>query len=56
MASFKSSVVLDAHTLDFLGERHRSMYGTVRLMTAIGWGLGAVMMGWITDSFGFETS
>jgi MFS family permease len=56
MASFKSSGVLDAHTLDFLGERHRSMYGTIRLMTAISWGLGAVIMGWITDSFGFETN
>eukprot|EP00980_Cylindrotheca_fusiformis_P030945 scaffold25665_cov113-Cylindrotheca_fusiformis.AAC.5 len=54
MSSFKSSGVLDAHTLDFLGERHRTMYGSIRLMTAISWGLGAVIMGWITDSFGFE--
>lgn len=54
MASFKSSGVLDAHALDFLGERHRGMYGTIRMMTAISWGLGAVIMGWITDTYGFE--
>ncbi|CAJ1948299.1 unnamed protein product [Cylindrotheca closterium] len=54
MASFKSSGVLDAHTLDFLGERHRGMYGTIRMMMAISWGLGAVIMGWITDKYGFD--
>ena len=54
MALFKSSGVLDAHTLDFLGERHRGMYGTIRLYMALSWGIGAVLMGWITDSFGFD--
>ena len=54
MATFRSSGVLDAHTLDFLGNKHRDLYGTLRLWTAISWGLGAVIMGWITDLFGFE--
>ena len=54
MASFKSSGVLDVHVLDFLGEKHQSLYGKIRLMTAISWGLGAVVMGWITDEYGFE--
>jgi MFS family permease len=54
MAASQSSGVLDAHTLDFLGEKHRNMYGTIRIWSAISWGLGAVIMGGITDSFGFE--
>lgn len=54
MAIFRASGVLDAHTLDFLGRRHRTMYGTIRMWAAISWGIGAVLMGWITDSFGFR--
>jgi len=54
MASFKSSGILDAHTLEFLGERHRGMYGKIRMMMAISWGLGAIIMGWITDTYGFQ--
>jgi MFS family permease len=54
MAIFKASGVLDAHTLDFLGKKHRTMYGTIRMWAAISWGIGAVIMGWITDSFGFR--
>lgn len=30
------------------------MYGTIRMWAAISWGIGAVIMGWITDSFGFR--
>lgn len=54
MAIFRASGVLDAHTLDFLGKRHRTMYGTIRMWAAISWGIGAVIMGWITDSYGFR--
>ena len=47
------SGVLDAHTVDFLGETsHRGLYGSIRLWTTVSWGLGAVGMGWITDHFG----
>ena len=54
MSFFRSGGVLDAHTLDFLGENRRGMYGSIRLWTAISWGLGAVIMGWITDTLGFR--
>ncbi|CAB9524894.1 Major facilitator superfamily domain-containing protein 6 [Seminavis robusta] len=54
MSCFNSDGVLDAHTLDFLGEAYRGMYGSIRLWTAISWGLGAVVMGWITDQWGFH--
>ncbi|CAB9528455.1 Major facilitator superfamily domain containing [Seminavis robusta] len=54
ISCFNSGGVLDAHTLDFLGEAHRGMYGSIRLWTAVSWGLGAVVMGWITDHLGFH--
>jgi len=38
--------------LDYLGPRHQGQYGTIRLYTAISWGLGAVGMGWMTDHWG----
>lgn len=53
MAVFKAGGVLDAHTIDFLGEANRGLYGTVRVWAAISWGLGAVIMGYITDYFSF---
>jgi MFS family permease len=51
---FRASGVLDAHTIDFLGKTHRSSYGSIRLFTALSWGLGAVIMGTLTDTFGFR--
>jgi MFS transporter, PPP family, 3-phenylpropionic acid transporter len=54
LSCFNSGGVLDAHTLDFLGEAHRGMYGSIRLWNAVSWGLGAVIMGWITDTLGFQ--
>ena len=54
MSLFRSSGVLDAFCLDYLGETHRGMYGTIRLWTSISWGLGALIMGYMTDAFGFE--
>lgn len=54
MASFKSGNVLDAHTLDFLGDEHRESYGTIRLFMSISFGLGGVLMGWIADVYGFD--
>lgn len=42
MAIFRASGVLDSHTLDFLGEKHRDLYGSIRLWNAISWGLGCV--------------
>lgn len=53
MSLFRSSGVLDAHTLDFLGEQHRSLYGSIRMWACFSWGLGAMVMGYITDHLGF---
>jgi PPP family 3-phenylpropionic acid transporter len=54
LSLFRASGVLDAFVLDYLGESHRSLYGSIRLWTAVSWGIGAVVMGWITDTFGFH--
>jgi oligosaccharide:H+ symporter len=56
MALFQSSGVLDAHAIDFLGDKHRGLYGTIRVWTAISWGLGAVIMGYLTDYYGFAVN
>ncbi|CAB9505856.1 Major facilitator superfamily domain-containing protein 6 [Seminavis robusta] len=54
MAIFRSSGVLDSHALDFLGERHRGYYGNIRMWASISWGLGCILMGYITDKYSFE--
>ena len=54
MSLFPASGVLDAHTIDFLGDDHRGMYGSIRMFAAMSWGLGSVIMGFLTDHFGFE--
>jgi MFS transporter, PPP family, 3-phenylpropionic acid transporter len=53
MSLFPASGVLDAHTIDFLGDSHRGLYGSIRLWAAVSWGVGSVLMGFLTDSFGF---
>jgi PPP family 3-phenylpropionic acid transporter len=53
MAVFPTGSVLDAHTIDFLGQDHSGMYGSIRLFAAISWGLGSVVMGLLTDRYGF---
>ena len=49
MAAFRSSGVLDAALLDVLGPTRQRQYGSIRLYTALSWGLGAVVMGYLTD-------
>ena len=56
MAVFTAGGVLDAHVMDFLGDEHHGLYGTIRVWTAISWGLGAVIMGYLTDHFGFQVN
>lgn len=51
---FCSGGVLDSHALDFLGEKHRGMYGFLRMWASISWGLGCILMGFLTDNYGFE--
>jgi predicted MFS family arabinose efflux permease len=52
--TFSSSGILDAYTLELLGETNKTMYGRYRMWCALSWGAGAVCMGWLTDRFGFE--
>ena len=54
MAFFISSGIVDAYTLDVLGTEVKARYGEVRIWCAVSWGLGCVVMGVITDHFGFE--
>lgn len=52
--TFSASGILYSYTLDLLGRLHKAKYGQYRVWCAISWGLGAVLMGSITDHFGFE--
>lgn len=51
---FASSGILDAYTLDLLGNENKLRYGRYRMWASISWGIGAVIMGYITDHYGFE--
>lgn len=51
MAAFVSSGILDAHTLDVLGKDYFYAYGPIRMWTSISWGIGALFLGFLTDSF-----
>jgi len=53
-ALFSASGVLDAYTLDLLGEKNRILYGRYRLWSSVSWGLGSLAMGSVTDRWGFE--
>ena len=54
LSAFIASGVLDAHTLEWLAETNNTtMYGQIRLWTAVSWGLGNVLMGYLTDHFAF---
>lgn len=51
---FVSSGILDAFTLDLLGPENKIMYGRYRLYSSVSWGIGSIIMGWMTDHYGFE--
>jgi len=51
---FVSSGVLDAYTLDLLGPVNKIFYGRYRLYASLSWGIGSIIMGWVTDHYGFE--
>jgi MFS family permease len=51
---FVSDGILDAFTLDLLGTENKIYYGRYRLYASLSWGLGSIVMGWVTDHFGFE--
>ena len=51
---FVSSGILDSYTLDVLGPEKKMYYGRYRLYASLSWGLGSMVMGYITDRYGFE--
>lgn len=51
---FVSSGILDAYTLEQLGTENKIFYGRYRLFASLSWGIGSIIMGLITDHFGFE--
>jgi MFS family permease len=51
---FVSSGILDAYTLELLGTENKIFYGRYRLYASLSWGIGSIIMGWVTDHYGFE--
>ena len=54
-ASFVAGGILDAYALDTLRELDKvSDYGKLRLWTAVSWGGGTSIMGFVIDKYGFS--
>ena len=51
---FVSSGILDAYTLELLGAEKKMYYGRYRLYASLSWGVGSIIMGWVTDHYGFD--
>ena len=51
---FVSDGIIDGYTLDLLGTENKMFYGRYRLYASLSWGLGSIVMGLVTDHFGFE--
>ena len=51
---FTSSGILDGYALDQLGTENKMMYGRYRLFASISWGIGSIVVGYVTDRVGFE--
>ncbi|KAL3916278.1 MAG: hypothetical protein SGILL_005248 [Bacillariaceae sp.] len=51
---FVSSGILDAYTLELLGSENKMYYGRYRLYASLSWGVGSIIMGWVTDHYGFD--
>jgi len=49
-----NGAILDSYTLEILGTENKLLYGRYRLYASLSWGLGSVVMGWITDHYGFD--
>ena len=51
VSAFVAGGVLDAYTLDLLEtkDNREKYYGRIRLWTAVSWGLGNMLMGFVTD-------
>ena len=53
MKLFSSGGILDAYALDRVGGRAASAYGRLRLWGSLGWGGGALLMGYVNTNCGF---
>jgi MFS family permease len=51
---FVSNGILDAYTLEQLGTENKIYYGRYRLFASLSWGIGSIVMGLVTDHWGFE--
>ena len=51
MKAFVAGGILDSYTIEMLGTQNKSLYGRYRLFASISWGLGAIVMGYVTDIF-----
>lgn len=49
-----SGAILDSYTLELLGTENKLLYGRYRLYASLSWGLGSIVMGWVTDHYGFD--
>jgi MFS family permease len=49
-----NGAILDSYTLELLGTENKLLYGRYRLYASISWGLGSIIMGWVTDHYGFD--
>lgn len=54
ISSCVASGVLDAYCLDTCGKDGKKLYGRIRLWTAVSWGVGCFVMGYVNDYGGFE--
>lgn len=54
MAFFSSPGILDAYALEALGPARSLQYGRIRLWSAASWGLGNLVIGVLTDHYGFD--
>lgn len=49
-----NGAILDAYTLEKLGTENKLFYGRYRLYASLSWGIGSMVMGYVTDNFGFD--
>ncbi len=49
-----NGAILDSYTLELLGTENKLLYGRYRLYASMSWGLGSIVMGYVTDRYGFD--
>jgi len=49
-----NGAIIDAYTLELLGTENKLFYGRYRLYASLSWGIGSIVMGLVTDHYGFD--